>query len=149
MVPSLSAAPSPIDPVQQAIQSVFDDQDTALMAPDIDGVVVPYPEDTLFLNDLKGTEHTGLAAERQAWIDLMSLKTQKLTLTKHQIKEITVNKTKQGATVLALHHMTLSGTTKTGIPTRRVRMKPSGIFGLRRPRAGVSSRNVFFRWTRS
>ena len=101
--------------VQQVIQSAYNDEDTATMDHDLDGVLLPYAEDTLFISDVQGTEGTGLAFARQGWVALYKLP-QKLTAAVHQIKKITVSKTNTGATILVMQQFTLSGTTKSGIP---------------------------------
>ncbi len=117
---ALSAAPASTEGVKTAIQAAYDDQDVALVARDLDRVMVPYAEDAIFINDIpgakgQGLEHQGLAGARQGWVDLFNLPN-KATAASHEIKEITVSKTGGGATILTLHHITLSGTTKAGRP---------------------------------
>ena len=102
------------DAVKQTIQSLYDDQNTAIVGGDIDGAMIPYAEDGIFLNDLKGTESQGLAGVRRGWLGLMNMPRQKVTTATTTIKEITVNKAYNGATVLTLDHSDLAGTTKSG-----------------------------------
>ncbi len=100
--------------VKQTIQSLYDDQNTAIVGSDIDGVMIPYAEDGIFLNDLKGTESQGLAGVRRGWLDLMTLPNKKVTASNTTIKEIIVNKAYNGATVLTLAHSDLTGKSKSG-----------------------------------
>ena len=70
----VSAAPISADKVKAVIQSAYDDQDTALVAHDLDGVMVPYAEDAIFIDDIpgakrQGLEHQGLDVARQNWVD--------------------------------------------------------------------------------
>ena len=118
---AVSAAPVSTEGVKQVIQAAYDDQDGAVVARNLDRVMAPYAEDAIFINDIpeskgQGLEHQGLAGVRQGWVDLFNLPNQRATAASHEIKEITVSKTGGGATILTLHHMTLSGTTKAGRP---------------------------------
>lgn len=114
------AAPASTEGARAAIQAAYDDQDAGLVARDLNRVMVPYAEDAIFIDDSpgakgQGLEHQGLAGVRQGWVDLFNLSS-KATAASHEIKEITISKTGGGATILTLHHTTLSGTTRAGRP---------------------------------
>ena len=115
----VSAAPVSADKVKAVIQSAYDDEDKALVAHDLDGVMAPYAEDAIFIDDIpgakrQGLEHQGLDVARQNWVDLYNVPRQTVTSANHEIKEITVSKTGGGATILTVRQTNITGTTKAG-----------------------------------
>ncbi len=98
----------------EAIQAVYDAEDTALVAHDLDGVMAMYTPNVVFFDSLKGKQDVGAAGARKAWVTFFQMPHQTLTAARHEIKEVTVNKAGTGATVLAVHHLTISGSPVDG-----------------------------------
>ena len=100
--------------VKQAVQAVYAAEDTALVAHDLDGVMAMYTPNVVFFDSLKGKQDVGAAGARQAWVTFFSVPRQTLTAARHEIKEVTLNKAGTGATVLAVHHLTISAAPASG-----------------------------------
>ena len=100
--------PDKTEAIKQAVQAVYDSEDTALVAHDLDGVMAMYTSNVVFFDSLKGKQDVGAAGARQAWVTFFQVPRQTLTAARHEIKEVTVNKAGTGATVLAVHHLTIS-----------------------------------------
>ena len=119
LMPIGMAAPPTLPPdkteaVKQAVQAVYDAEDTALVAHDLDGVMAMYTPNVVFFDSLKGKQDVGAAGARQAWVTFFQVPRQTLTAARHEIKEVTLNKAGTGATVLAVHHLTISAAPASG-----------------------------------
>ena len=100
--------------VQQKIQAIYDAQDTAILARDIDKTMVPYATDAVFINDVTGKETAGLDPVRRGWLDLFQLPRTTLTAAAHLTKEVTLDKTQKSVTVLTLEKITMSVINRAG-----------------------------------
>lgn len=109
-----AAPPNKMEAIKQAVQAVYDAEDTALVAHDLDGVMAMYTSNVVFFDSLKGQQDVGAAGARKAWVTFFQVPHQTLTAARHEIKEVTVNKSGTGATVQAVHHLTITGPTESG-----------------------------------
>ncbi len=100
--------------VQQTLQAMYDAQDAAILQHDIDNTMTPYAEDALFLDDVTGKESASLAGVRKGWLELFQSPTEKVTKISREIKTITLSKTHKSATLLTLHRISMSVTTRSG-----------------------------------
>lgn len=122
LVPTALAAPAPpapaasaalTDGVKQAVQTAYEAQDAALVTQDASGVMAIYTPTVVFFDSLTGKQNAGTAGARKEWLTLFHAPHQTLTASRHEIKELTVNKAGTGATVLAVHHLTMNRTKST------------------------------------
>ena len=109
-----AAPPDKAAAIKGAVQAIYDAEDTALVAHDLDGVMAMYTPNVVFFDSLKGKQDVGAAGARRAWATFFQVPHQTLTAARHEIKEVTVNKAGTGATVLAVHHLTISAAPANG-----------------------------------
>lgn len=122
LMPTALAAPAPpapaasaalTDGVKQAVQTAYETQDAAVVAKDASGVMALYTPNVVFFDSLNGKQDVGTAGARKEWLTLFQTPHQTLTVARHEIKEVTVNKAGTGATVLAVQHLTMNRTKST------------------------------------
>ena len=114
--PSAAPATQPdkTEAVKQAVQTAYDAQDAALLAQDANGAVALYTPDAVFLSNRKGAQDVGIAGARKGWVAVFHVPNQTLTAVHHDIKQVTLNKEGTEATVLTVHHATMSARTSKG-----------------------------------
>ena len=100
--------------VQQKLQAVYDAQDTAVLARDIDGTMAPYATNAVFIDDVTGKESAGLDDVRRGWLKAFNVPNTRQTGATHLIKEITLSKTQKSATILMQYKLTVAVINRAG-----------------------------------
>jgi len=108
------AVPDAKKDVEQAVKAGYAAEDAAIANKDVDGSVATYAVDAVFINFI-GKRTQGIENPRRGMEGMFQLPDATFSAN-HKIKQFSIDKSGIEATVLVVHHVGMSATSKTGEP---------------------------------